>query len=457
MLHTYVLNQADSDVDRISDRERAKDSLGKRATRCFNSAPLRNDDGKSMAAAPDKSGDGTRHPTASALVASVLSAWETRGAAVITVRGLSRMSGTQVTSVYHHFGDLENLLAAAQFEALARTRGWCATTLSALARDSLPSSGFDHLLTTLIDDWCRDQRQAALAWRECAILAKRLARFKSVFAEWQEVWIAFWNELCERFDCKSHARITACFFNGESCLHLLKSQPLIDRVVLAESCAGWTAWLQGQLAPPAPWRDIARAQAIEALALPPLEDDTLKRLAHAATIVVRKNGVAGLTHRTVAAEAGMTLGAVSHKLRTRADLFNVAFEAIYRQSVRRTENEWAASPKMRLHDVIHELASEAVGDPLHHIARDELLVACIHEPGLRSLGTQLRYLRGRNSRHYVDALLGENRCAAPGDAAVFSSFMMGLLDISSCITDKADRIASAEADLRHLAAVLSKP
>jgi AcrR family transcriptional regulator len=358
-----------------------------------------------------------------------------------------------VSSIYHHFGSLEQLLVTAQERAIATARNWCAAQLESLAVVTVPPQALGGLLAGLIDDWCHDQRATAFAWRECRLKAARHPAFAPLARTWTGLWDDFWATLCGHLSIPQHAAMTARFFTGESGFHLIPWNRLVDRATLGEACAGWSDWLGGQLSRPAPWREWARAQAAAELAAPPLRDATEERIATAAAELVEQHGVAGLTYRAVAADAGVTLGVVSHKFRTSADLIAAAFEVIYRHGGGRRADELVHLPAVPSATVAHELAVGILGETLGSMGSDELLLACARNPALRTFAGTLRYSRGRTSGHYLGAMLGPAHTTHHVDAAIFSSFLAGILNAHGLIEDRAQRVARGEAELAQLLTV----
>ncbi|WP_192812171.1 TetR/AcrR family transcriptional regulator [Novosphingobium sp. Rr 2-17] len=361
----------------------------------------------------------------------------------------------QVSSLYHHFGSLEQLLVSAQEHAIDAAEAWCTRQIGLLADDAMPPAALGALLAGLIDDWCHDERRLAFAWRECHLNAVKQATFIPLAGRWTKLWSGFWAELCERLGIAGHAITTARFFAGESGFHLVPWNRQIDRAALGETCTGWSAWLCGQVSPPSPWRDRARALAGAGLVLPPLRDDVAERIAATAGAIVERSGVAGLTYRAVAVDAGLTLGVVSHKFRTGADLLAAAFDALYRRAATRTADELADLPAMQPEAVSHELAEMVVGEFAGSLGLDELLLACARNPALRPFGGHLRYLRGRTSGHYLAALLGPAKPTHHIDAAIFSSFLIGVTGVYCFVQDREERIAGAEAEIARVIAALT--
>lgn len=358
------------------------------------------------------------------LIQAALTLWERQGLSATSVRSVAHDAGLPVSSIYHHFGSLEHLYLSAQAHARAETDRWCAAQLDALTiAGTSHAGGFRTMLAALIDDWTEGQRRLAFAWRECAMWAARDERIVAELNAWRALWRSFWQSICDRFGRSEHGEVTMLFFYSESIFHLMRWRRAIDRAALDDLCAGWSMWLDGTLAPEGPWRRAAREEAIRTMASLPVLGELSGRIAQAAADLLQREGLARLTHRAVAAEAGLTLGVVSHNLRTSADLVRAAFEMVYR---RISGNDGTDLPPLRLSDEqIIERISGYQGDPASLLALNELLLAAARDPSLSTFVPQLRYLRGRTSRTMLSAIAGRHELGSPLDHALLSAFVSG--------------------------------
>ncbi len=358
------------------------------------------------------------------LVYTTLLAWKREGAAGISARALAGAAGLPVSSIYYHFGDLEHLLESSQSEARAEASRWCEAQLAAIQGEVRGAAALGPLLATLVDDWCETRRTLAFAWRECQLMALRDTRHLASSAKWDALWQGFWQEICARLELADMAVATAWVFDGASAMHLLRWRRPVDRAALSELCDGWAGWLDGRLAAPAAWFELARRDAAALIPPPPHDDPVADAVATAAAATVAQRGIAALTHRAVAAGAGVTLGVVSHKFRTSADLLHAAFEAIYRRMVPHSASELAAVPEIGREEALVRLDS---GLPAREdlLGADELLSASARDPAFHAFAAQLRYLRGRTSGRYFQALMGRDRPIGPVDAAIASALMAG--------------------------------
>lgn len=370
---------------------------------------------------PEAVKDGGKSPEK--LVSSVLSIWEMQGASGVSARSLAAMAELPVSSIYYHFGDLERLSETAQGEAQAAAQLWCDEQLKAIRGIAEGVAALGPLLAALVDDWCETRRTLAFAWRECQLMALRDAKHLAASGRWAALWRRFWEEVCARLGIADMGLATAWTFEGLAAIHMLRWRRPVDRAALDEMSHGWANWLQGHLSAPAAWFDMARGAAV-----PPVPsvdgDPALDQIAVAAAAVIERGGVAALTHRAVATEAGLTLGVVSYKYRTSADLLQAAFEVIYRRIVPQTPGDPATVAISGREEAFVRLD---VGFPARQnlLGAEELTVAAARDPAFAAFSVQLRYLRGRSSGRFLQALLGPDRPIAPIDAAIFSAYSAG--------------------------------
>lgn len=358
------------------------------------------------------------------LIGTVLELWATQGHAAISARLLGRMTGLPTSSIYHHFGSMEHLFHSAQGHALECAQAWCSDRLDDLV-DWPEDGGTDALapvLATLIDDWATGARTLAFAWAQCHLLALRDPAYVSALDGWRDLWTAFWREVCARAGLGQFARVTAHMFDGTVPLHLIRWRRSVDRAALDDLCRGWSHWLNGALASEDSWRGTARRIALDAEPPSKSRNNTADAIAQAAAAVVEEGGVASLTHRAVAARAGVTLGVVSYNVRTSAELAELAFETIYRNI---TGPAHATARALPSRDEALEGLRDFPSQPRALVAMEELMLAVARDPALAAFGPQLRYLRGRTSGLQLAALLGPEAPPSPLDMALYSSLIGG--------------------------------
>jgi hypothetical protein len=106
----------------------------------------------------------------------------------------------------------------------------------------------------------------------------------------------------------------------------------------------------------------------------------------------------------------------------------VAFETLYRRVMAGHVESASALPPGKHPEFLEAilLAEDSEKAKIDRLAMNELLIAVARDETLHAFSIQLRYLRGRTSRHYFAALLGSDSLASPLDAAILSNLLMGI-------------------------------
>jgi TetR/AcrR family transcriptional regulator, regulator of biofilm formation and stress response len=121
-----------------------------------------------------------------------------------------------------------------------------------------------------------------------------------------------------------------------------------------------------------------------------------ERILAATLTIVGQRGLEAVTHRAVAEEAGVSLGAISHHFPSRADLLEQALRQAAANEVAHLER-LALELQSRAFETdgwVRAMA-EALGSDLRrnrtrHLAQYELLLACAREPRMRELSRAWR-------------------------------------------------------------------
>lgn len=354
------------------------------------------------------------------LIEAAIDGWCLKSSGELSARALAADAGIAASAIYYYFSDLEHLYEAAQAHALAEAQLWCTGQRRALEdiRDAgqLPVAALGPLLAAVIDDLCAGQRRIAFAWRECQLLAARQRRFVPLLAEWDAMFRALIADVCEFVGIGRDADLSYYFFEGESLFHLIGRNRLQDRACLDEITAGWADWMQGRVPLCGTWRLLAWRQA--RLAAPVAAGHVDDRIAKAAARLLVDHGVAGITHRAVAAEAGMTLGVVAHQCRRAAELFEQAYGAIYEEL---TGNRVEQGVGVRLEP------TRGMPTRRQMLGVEELILAVARGRTDPAFATRLRYLRGTTTSFLVEGRLGISGEDAVLISTIFSNTMIGLL------------------------------
>jgi TetR/AcrR family transcriptional regulator, regulator of biofilm formation and stress response len=115
-----------------------------------------------------------------------------------------------------------------------------------------------------------------------------------------------------------------------------------------------------------------------------------ERIARAAITVVAERGIEKLTHRAVAAAAGVPLGSTTYHFATLDDLLAVALKQAAEDDVAELR-EWADTLDARsdLATALSELVQHYLGpERSRTIVEHELYIAALHRPALRHVSTE---------------------------------------------------------------------
>lgn len=317
------------------------------------------------------------------------------------------------------------MFVCAQEIAQAQTRQWCEQWIANLDRFDAPPAALGGFFAALIDDWTGPQRQLAFAWREGQLWRTESKAADAVRAGWRRLWSEFWAQACTRFGLADRAWLVERFHDAEAFNHMIRWRRPVDRAGLDEFARGVAAWACGERPPASPWRDLAREEAIAKAPVSPELDATTMRVAAAAAALIEEAGPAAVTHRAVAERAGLTLGVVSHKLRTKAELLQAGFQSVYLDAVARFRERKPSIPAGNSGaalDAVADLLAASLGGR----GMDALCLAVARDPGLEAFGLQLRYMRGATSRGMLALLRPDVPDPTHLEAALLSAFLTAI-------------------------------
>lgn len=353
------------------------------------------------------------------LISTAADLLATGGLRSVTARALADLTGQSASAVNYHFAGREGLLAAT-FEAAAERVAHMRAAWAASLRAGPPPEAFASWFAAF-----NLQRVAAappfLVLREMRHDAARSPAHRGLARHELEASDAFWRQATAAFQLPAGAA-EACADFSEAILGIHGGQPdhpdqtawLIETVnrhcARLHGARGTTSGWDG-------WRQLARARAGLADRVEASLSGGAGRIAAAAAEVLGRDGLAGLTHRAVAAEVGLSLAAVSGAFPSRVSLVRAAFDHLI-ASIHTVRSGVVPDPGDRrpIAELTQEMA-EALFDaegaaPAGLLALDELLSAAIREPDLRRDAEDLRASRGENS---ATLLLRMSHATDPAD------------------------------------------
>lgn len=144
-----------------------------------------------------------------------------------------------------------------------------------------------------------------------------------------------------------------------------------------------------------------------------VDPDRRARIARAAIEVVAVHGVEGLTHRRVAAAAGVPLGSTTYHYATLDDLLAAGLEAAAAESAAELKVWEQTLAERDLVEGTTEMIVDGMRSRRQRIAvRYELYVAALRRPRLRPISTEWSRLLAGIYRQYTDDLTADALAAA---------------------------------------------
>ncbi len=141
----------------------------------------------------------------------------------------------------------------------------------------------------------------------------------------------------------------------------------------------------------------------------PRRDPTRReRIARAAITVVAERGVDKVTHRAVAAQAGVPLGSTTYHFSTLDDLLAVALQQAAQDNVVQLR-QWAAElpANADLAAALTDLVLEFLGpERARTVVEHELYVAALHRPALQQASTEWDVALVELFTSYTDSVTG---------------------------------------------------
>lgn len=378
------------------------------------------------------------------LVEATLCRWS-EGILFPSAREIAERARLSPSAINYYYRSIERLYRAAAEQAHGRAVAWCESMVHRAADvGSGSGSALGALLGAVIDDWCWGERELAIAWRRAQLVALRDPSWIETAAKWQNLWSSTWARLCGHLGLGKYALLVELFFEAESFQHLVRSNRLIDRPALGEFCDLFAARINGT-APSAasPWRE--RASVLTEIPSETEFSVGAARIARAALITLGKLGAAALTHRAVAAEGGVSPGAVAHHFSTVRDLMHAAYRALLASRTEAGRAVLETKAPMTPAAYRGVLLSFAISDMprAESLAIDEMAMAMVSDASTVRLARLMRYGRGRTSHMFLSRMPKFDGKVTVLDGALLSTWLQGLRR-SNALTTKERRLARAE-------------
>lgn len=377
-------------------------------------------------------GAAARDRVADRLIEAATTSWSLHGRSALSARKLSAAADAQPSQINYYFGSFEQLLCTVQDRALDDARCVLDTLLSALPRLQAPApTALGAVLAAIIQHWCNQTPLSAL-WIEAQMAEVRTPLFGPVAGRWHAMWVQFWANASDRLGVGADANLLRAFFYGEALLHRIQASPVMDHAALTETCINFAHLLMTGRSGPAPLRDQLReATRVQAVGFTP--GSVPDQIARAAARLVGEAGASAVTHRAVAAAAGLNLGAVTYHMGSSEALLQAAWARIYMdlsgphlpKPEATASQPHSAEGRARFVEGLVRFSTDPAQMP-GMLAMEDLLSAAARDPELARLGAHIRYTRGQTTIHSLSRLGSAERPLTPAEAALVSIWTQGL-------------------------------
>lgn len=312
-----------------------------------------------------------------------------------SARAIATAAGVAPSAINYNFGSIEQLLSSAFTHGAERTAEWLAARTTEIAALPRTPDGAIQALEYVIGSWTTDARPLALLYQE----ALNIGAGAEPCAGWTRQWRDFWVQAAEAFGLPEiDGRLLHLVFESEALYHLSTWSPGLERAVLRDLLDHFGAIYLG-----APHRvdGGALSRAITAVGSPSSASipPAAMRIAVAAAQIVETAGFAGLTHRRVAKQAGVTTGSVTHHFRTIENLVTGAIRGqVQMLTDAATQADGPLSEPVTIERLFQGIARHAVEDPPASPLRRRLFLAAVRRPDLAGAGAIIRFAHGGTSR-----------------------------------------------------------
>ncbi|CAN7214389.1 TetR family transcriptional regulator [Phenylobacterium sp. LjRoot219] len=337
------------------------------------------------------------------LVAAAALQISEHGLAAASARSVAATAGASASAINYNFGGIERLLSLAFEQGTARTAAWLEARRQEL--DALPRTpdGAVRALEHVVREWTLGARPLALLYQERRAVAPAHGG-----GPWTALWRDFWLATADDFGLDAaQGRLMQLFFESEGLYHLSAWSPALEGAVLRELADHFGAVWLGASPMPAIGALAQAERSAGALTYGTLTP-AAARIAVAAAATAEA-GLGGLTHRAVAARAGVTTGAVTHHFRTIEELTAGAIRGQVlaltppdgeagTRSVEdsRSREEFIATIRP------HTLRDGPAGPAL---ARRNLFLAAVRRPEQAACAAVIRFAHGGTTRRGLQGLL----------------------------------------------------
>lgn len=252
------------------------------------------------------------------------------GMGAVTARAVALEAGITASAVIYHFKSVANLLSAIYDQVEEDLSAWRAGLLAMLADPAKGLFSAEALGIAALSRLVQDMGLRTILQQELyrAALRGTLSLNQSPLIGLNarvDFWQALWRDTGLK---REQAELWAAAADGLVSLPLLDRVPFRREALIAAAMRRMDDRIAGRAIPSTPSETVL-PEIVEAPAVPRGK----RQIIEAATRLIGREGVDRLTHRKIAAEAGLSLAATTYFYESKDDLIADAFREIQRQAV----------------------------------------------------------------------------------------------------------------------------
>lgn len=344
---------------------------------------------------------------ASRLVHAAAQLISERGTEGVSARTVAAAAAVAPSAINYNFGGIEQLFSSAFGHGVALTGEWLEARTAEILALPRAADGLADALEYVVSEWTGSARSLALLYQECLALGPG----RGPAAAWTGLWRDHWLRIAAAFGASAvQGRLLHLLFEAEALYHLSAWSPALERAALREMCDQFASvWLGAKRRPGG--GALAHAEQTAGARQPGGLAPAALRIAQCAAEVVEAEGLGGLTHRAVAARAGVTTGAVTHHFRTIEHLVAGAIRGQVLAMTQEAAESGGPAPGpiedlLTAEALFEAMAFHALADrpPGPAVRRRRLFLATVRRAELAGAGAAIRYSHGGTTREALAQL-----------------------------------------------------
>lgn len=331
------------------------------------------------------------------------------GLSGLSLRSLSSRLNISASGLVYRFSSRDGLIGGLMDRFAGDMASIWVDRLAVLPSSSSPADLPALSRAILLDQAMRHEAEIRALW-ECEIAGAGLASAQQAVSELRSHARSFWETCFTRMGMEAGlAPAWAGSMHTLERLLVVSGLSLEGRVWVDQAVARLYERLEG-LSPSAPGDSVYRGMAEQGLEgfrdIEAEEGSTPSRIIVAACEQILSEGCAGLSHRSVAKRAGVSLSSTTHHFKTLNHILLAAFWRIYSDAVQKAEAaqivDQSLSTEAFIDRVFPRLGGENCSGRSASDAMEDIILTASRKPGMQKIAIALFALMGGTSERILN-------------------------------------------------------